>query len=255
MSKLKELSGFDRIYSEDLLYISGCWKLCGNANCCGFSKHKSHFNLIGRQPFQALPLLPGEYKFLERTGLLKQFGEHDHKITEFNIDGYVLKSEELVVHRSGCICEQDTRTTVCRLYPLMPRFDINGRLIGAEPTFGIYEEMERIAEMDPVCKITSLPFDQLNKFLAITEELSKDICRLFYMQAYIITKEHVTSRLKIKFESNNNGNVFHLFEEAYFRSNLIDTELLRTDLSKLANQFESRYGDSFKLAMNSNQKP
>jgi hypothetical protein len=33
-------------------------------------------------------------------------------------------------------------------------------------SIGIYEEMERIAGMEPACKLAALPFDEVNKFLA-----------------------------------------------------------------------------------------
>ena len=46
--------------------------------------------MIARTPFQELPLLPGEYEFLDSKGWLLQFGDYDHKVTKFEIDDYSL---------------------------------------------------------------------------------------------------------------------------------------------------------------------
>ena len=249
MTKSDEPSGFERIYATDLVYVPDCWKLCGDAHCCSFARYKSRFKMIARTPFQELPLLPGEYEFLATKGWLDQFGDHDHKVVEFSIDGYTLKAESIVSRKQSCACDHDTRPTICRLYPLLPTFDLNGRLIGTSP-IGIYEEMERIAGIEAACQLTALPFDQVNSFLAIADELGKNPCHLFYIQAYKITKRHVSDRLAGRFDSSDRD-IFSLFEVGFIRRNLIDWELLRKSLSSLARQFENHFGDRFQLAMSS----
>jgi hypothetical protein len=193
-------------------------------------------------------LLPGEYEFLASKGWLGQFGDHDHKVVEFAIDSYTLKAESIVSRKSGCPCHHDTRPTICRLYPLLPTFDVNGRLVGTE-SIGIYEEMERIGGMEPACKLAALPFDEVNKLLAIADEIGKNPRHLFYLHAYQITKRHVSHRLAEVCDSQARD-VFAVFESGFIRRNLIDTKLLQAALNQLAGRFESRYGDSFRLAMN-----
>lgn len=242
---MEALSGFEQIYATDLVYVPNCWQLCGDAHCCSFSRYKKNFKIIARTPFQELPLLPGEYEFLDSKGWLKQFGDYEHKIIKFPIEGYSLKIESIVSRKPNCPCEHNTRPTICRLYPLLPIFDIAGNLIGTE-SMGIYEEMERIAGLEPACQLTSLPFDQIDKFLAIIVELSKNPVHLYYLKAYRLAKEQVSKRLAARCSSSNRD-VFTLFENGFIRRNLLDSERLRTELSKLASSFKDRYGDRFQL--------
>ncbi len=163
---------FECIYSTDLVYVKDCWQLCGDAHCCNFSRYKSRFRLMGQTPFQELPLLPGEYQFLEQNGWLTQFGDYDLKATEYELSDVKLKIESIISRRPNCACDHATRPVVCRLYPLLPVFDIEGTCINTEP-MGIFEELEQIAGLSQACQLRSLPFDEMEKFLAITDELSK----------------------------------------------------------------------------------
>lgn len=245
MKATEKLTGFERIYDTDLVYVSGCWQLCGDAHCCSFARYKSQFKMIGRTPFQELPLLPGEYDFLESKGRLEQFGDFDHKVVEFPIDGYTLEVESIVSRKSGCACDHGIRPTICRLYPLLPVLDISGRLIATEP-MGIYEEMERIGGLEPACKVDSLPFSETNKFLAIIDELGKNSAHLYYLEAYRITKQHVSDRLVERMASREQS-VFAAFESGFIRQKLMDKKALREELSQLARRFEAHYGDRFQL--------
>lgn len=247
MTEFDLTSGFKRIYATDLVYVPDCWKLCGDAHCCSFARYKSRFKMIARTPFQELPLLPGEYEFLASRGWLEQFGDHDHKVVEFAIDGYMLKAESIVSRKADCACVHNTRPTICRLYPLLPVFDLDGRLVGTEQ-IGIYEEIERVGNIEPACQLNSLPFDQVNKFLAIADELGKNPRHLYYLEAYRITKQHVANRLANRYKSQDRD-IFAVFESGLIRQNLIDNELLRTTLGELARRFESRFGNDFHLAM------
>ena len=139
---------FEEVYRTELVYVPDCWKLCGDAHCCNFSRYKKRFRMIARTPFQELPLLPGEFEFLASKGWLAQFEPFEHRAVEFPLDGYTLRAESVVSLRPGCACEHATRPTICRLYPLLPVFGIGGDLVGVEQV-GIYEEMERIAGMEP----------------------------------------------------------------------------------------------------------
>ena len=189
--------------------------------------------------------MPGEYEFLASKGWLKQFGDYDRKIIEFPIDGYSLKIESIVSRKPNCACEHNTRPTICRLYPLLPIFNAAGQLIGTE-SMGIYEEMERIAGLETACQLTSLPFEQINKFMAIVVELSKNPLHLYYLEAYRITKQQVSKTLEARSLSSNRD-VFTVFESGFIRQNLVYSEQLRTELNELARQFQDKHGDRFQL--------
>lgn len=236
---------FEKIYATDLVYVPECWKLCGDAHCCNFARYKSQFRLLAQTPFQELPLLPGEYEFLSDQGWLSQFGDHDHKRVEFPIDGYTLRAESIVSRKPNCPCDHNTRTTICRLYPLLPVFDISGRLIATE-SIGIYEELERIAGLDPACQVSSLPFGEVDKYLTIVNELGRTPIHVYYLEAYRLTKRHVAEQLASR-SSSGAVDVFTAFEGGYLRRNLIDREELRGELSQLARHFERHYGETLRL--------
>ena len=166
-------AAFQSIYAADLVYSPGCWKLCGDANCCNFTRYKSQMRLLGKSHRQELPLLPGEYEYLQETGGLTGYGRHEHRVVEYPIAQGVLKIELLVGHAEGCVCHHATRTTVCRLYPLLPVFDIDGHLHGVDTRFGMFEEIEAIGGIEPACKLTNVPFTELNAFLAITSAIAR----------------------------------------------------------------------------------
>ncbi len=234
---------FDRIYTTDLVYVSNCWRLCGDAHCCSFARYKARFKLIARTPFQELPLLPGEYEYLQGKGWLTQFGDHDHKVIEYAVDDYMLKIESIVSRRPRCACDHDTRPVICRLYPLLPVFAPDGALTGVE-TIGIYEELEKLANLAPACQLTDIPFSELPKFLTITSEIAKEPTFLFYLEAYRLTKQHVQEKLSAA-NQQTQGDVFAQFERLLIRRQAIDHIELKRKLSALVQQFQQKYGPRF----------
>ena len=241
----EEMSAFDRIYTADLTYIPDCWKLCGDAHCCNFSRYKSRFKLVLKKAFHELLLLPGEYEFLEAKGWLEQFKPYEHRVIEFPIARGVLRIESITSRKPGCACEHATRPVICRLYPLLPVFDVAGRLTAIE-RLTIYEEMETIGGLPSACQITALPFEQSNTFLNMTTELGRNVKHLFYLAAYRAAKNHVAKRLA-KTRAENNKDIFAIFENAFMRRQLIDQTELRTELDAMAEKFASHYGAQFDL--------
>jgi hypothetical protein len=239
------VQSFDKIYATDLVYVSNCWKLCGDAHCCSFARYKAKFKLIARTPFQELPLLPGEYAYLQAKGWLAQFGDHDHKVIEYALDTCTLKIESIISRRPHCACDHATRPIVCRLYPLLPVFTIHGTLSGVE-TYGIYEELEQIEGLAPACQLTTMPFDELSKFLTITSEIAKNPHHLYYLEAYRLTKAHVRAQL-LYAKSTQQDNVFFLFEKMLIRKQVVNHVTLKSTLQTLATQFRAAYGPRFTL--------
>jgi len=245
-NRTRDMGSFERIYAIDLTFVPDCWKLCGDAHCCSFSRYKSKFRMIARTPFQELPLLPGEYEFLSSKGWLKQFEPFEHRVFEFAVDAGVIKVESIISKKPNCACEHDLRPTVCRLYPLLPIFEVSGRLIATEP-LGIYEEMEAIEGLKPACQLTSLPFDQMDRYLNLASEIAKNPVHLFYLMAYRLTKKHAAKRISAK-RDEYKCDVFTAFEQAFIRRQLLDKNQLRTELNELASAFKAEYGEAFQLA-------
>lgn len=235
---------FDEIYRTDLVYVPDCWRLCGDAHCCNFARYKKRFRMMGRVPFQELPVLPGEYEFLLSRGWESQFQEFEHRVVEFPLEGYTLRAESVVSLRPGCACDHATRPTICRLYPLLPVFDVHGRLRGTE-RMGIYEEMEVIAGLDPACQLRELPFGQVTPFLTLTSAIARSPLLLFYMEAYRRTKAHAAKTLGERF-AETGKDIFTLFESGFLRKTLVDADELRRDLGGLLGEFDEVYGSGWR---------
>ena len=138
-----------------------------------------------------------------------------------------------------------TRPTICRLYPLLPVFDDDGRVTGLE-RMGIYDELERMDALQPACRVTSVPFDELQKFLRISAEIGRHPKALYYIAAYRLVKEHICTRLTIA-KQEYSGNSFTLFEKALIQKRLLDHYELKNQLISLAQRYEARYGIPFTL--------
>jgi hypothetical protein len=238
----------EQLYASNLLYVPDCWKLCGDAHCCGFARYKSRFRILTAKPFQALPLLPGEYDFLVQKGLTAQFGDHEHRVNDYVIDHRIVRVEELVSRVTGCCCNHASRTVVCRLYPLLPVLDAGGNLVSVDEAFGSFEELELVDGIAPACQVRTLPFNQMEVFLSMARIIGGVPQWVFAISAYRIAKAHVFSRLRAK-KANTQKSAFELFESMYFTRQLFDHTELRKELVHLADEFEARYGAEMSFAV------
>ncbi len=234
---------YDRIYRLDLVYEPDCWRKCGDAHCCSFSRHKAKFRFLAKEAGQELPLLPGEFEFLASSGWTRQFREFERRRFEYDFGSGTVVYETVFSSRFPCACDHDTRTTVCRLYPLLPTYETDGRVTGAEP-LGIYEELEAIGGLRPACELSALPFSQIGLFLEIANLLGRHPKLLFHLMAYRLAKRHVAGRIRAA-EGEGDAGVFALFERRFMRRRLFDHATLKRDLEALWRRFAALYGDRF----------
>lgn len=234
---------FEGLYSTDLVYQPDCWKLCGDAHCCSFARHKARFRLLARGGSQDLPLLPGEFEYLKTKAWQQQFRDFEHHEVAYDFGAGTVRLATVSSRRPGCACDHDTRTVVCRLYPLLPVFDIDGRLTGTE-ALGVYEELERLEGIAPACQLSALPFAQLQLFLRLCGLLGSSPAFLFHLAAYRAAKRNVFDRLAGE-KARTGKSAFALFEGAFLRSRLLDHAALKAELATLHAAFETRYGSRF----------
>lgn len=246
---------FEIIYSTDLVYRENCWKLCGDAHCCNFTRYKSQFKLM-RSHAQELPLLPGEFEFLKGKGWLAQFGDFDHKVAPFQAGQFMFQAESIVSRREGgCVCDHDTRPTICRLYPLLPVFRLTARdgeagaqllLTGVERV-AIYDDFEQSANLSPACQLDALPFGQVPAFLRIAAALASNPAHALYLEAYRRTKAHVAARVVDRWAATQartaaSGTIFQSFESALLRRQAIDHASLSAEVERVVTDFAERFG-------------
>ncbi len=242
---------FDALYDTDLVYRSGCWTLCGDAHCCSFRRHKARFRLMARDAGQELPLLPGEFDYLAARGWTRQFEPFERERTVHDFGPARLVVDRVTSRREGgCACDHGTRTTVCRLYPLLPVLGPDGGLVATE-RLGLYEELEALDGAEPACRIDSVPFDQLRLLLRIAGLIGSEPVLAFHLEAYRIAKRHVAERLRASMTPPAESaaaparSAFQAFEAAYLRRRLFDRPALDTELADLWTRFRERHGDAF----------
>lgn len=195
---------------------------------------------MGRQPFQELPLLPGEYEFLRTRGWLSQFEPYELKVVEYDTGRHVFRAESIISKRPGCACDHATRTTICRLYPLLPVYALATGAVIANEALTIFEEIERLDNMPPACQLTALPFSQMDKFFNLAQLISTDAEHLLYLEAYRRTKQHVTGQLARAQQKSPAKSVLALFEIASLRGKLIDQAALNEDLNEVVEALAPR---------------
>jgi hypothetical protein len=242
-----QIQAFETIFATDLVYQPGCYELCGDAHCCHFSRYRTSTR------HQELPLLPGEYEFMEQKGYLSQYKKYRRLHLEIRLDSVTISYNSLLVSLKvpSCQCRHDIRPTVCRLYPLLPLFSSESSLIGVDSRFGILEELESLASAPPACQVAALPFAELEKFLTICRAIAGEPLWVFHLMAYKITKDYCVAVLK------NGGrippdrlSIAGAAENVKF--DLIDGSLpnmaeLRYVLDRLAAGFKAKYGNVFDL--------
>ena len=242
-------STFHSIYSIDLVYAPGCWQLCGNAHCCNFTRYKSQMKIIGNS--HVLMLLPGEYEYLEQNGGLAQFGTHVHRVFDYPLSQGTMKIETIATRAGACPCQHDLRPTICRLYPLLPIFEIDGRLPGVDTHFTIFEEIEQADGITRGCKLEGVPFAELEKFQAITGAIGRNPLAVFYMMAYRVAKLHAieqfsNARIVDNAKPRPSG-PWSLLEALFALRKLLNQSVLKPKLDELAARFHEHYGPRFSL--------
>jgi hypothetical protein len=246
MPALRFESAFETIYATDLVYAPNCWKLCGDAHCCNFTRYKSQMSILGKNHFQELPLLPGEYEFLSTRGWIGRYADVERRVTEFPLARGTMRLEFLVGRSQSCACDHAARTTTCRLYPLLPVFDLLGRVTGIDAHFGIFEEIESIEQTPRACKIEQIPVPELGKFLAICNAIAQNPTHVFYVMAYQFAKAHAAEQLRLaKKTARADVTALRIFEGLFALQRLLDPARIRARLDELADQFVQQYGERF----------
>jgi hypothetical protein len=244
-ARARPLADFDTIYATDLAWVPKCWTLCGDAHCCGFSRHRARFRLVGGGRGIELPLLPGEYDYLRASGRIAQFGAHERRVVPYGFGRWRIAMESIVTERPGCACAHDRRLTVCRLYPVIPLFDTDGRVTGTR-RLGVYDALEEIDGGDRICRVETTTFAEFDKLLAVAAAIARDPRAAFHVSAYALALDHVAGRVRSAVEARP-GSAFAAFERLFLTGRLIDHDVLGQALADKAEAFAERHGDRFML--------
>ena len=239
---------FDTIYSTDLLYKSECWKLCGDAHCCSFSRYK------GGRARQNIILLPHEYAYMKQQGYLGQYNGANYLTETFQMTRAWLRLEMLSIETAPktCPCTHAMRPTTCRLYPLLPVFEVGVGLVGVAIYYGLEDEIEKAVGMKVSCEIDRIAPIEIASFLKIANVIKSEPNVLFHVMAYDCVRRYVSNGLvRRQAEKTIEPTVAEIAMALpkigceLLAGSLFDVNQLRSDLDRLAEAFADLYGPGF----------
>ena len=242
---------FEQIYSIDLIFRPNCWTLCSDAHCCHFSRYKTP----GDPAFHEIPLLPGEWDFLNRTGHIRQYADYRRLELEVKLTTGVLAYESLRIPAAQCPCTHDIRPTICRLYPLLPVYSATAGLVGVDTRVTLFDVIEEVLDLPRACRIGEIPLGELQKFMELTRVLGSEPVLVFHLMAYKLVKD-VLRKYLLKTVATS-GRPTGSREAIADRITALQRDLVvkgvdwgavHAALNDLGNQFRSIYGLSFRLS-------
>jgi hypothetical protein len=227
-----------------MVYGAQCWKLCGDGHCCHFSRYRPP----GDDAVQEFPLFDGEFEYMQRHDLLSQYQQFEPQLWHIELDIGDYEFTTLRIQANGaCPCDHQRRTTVCRLYPLLPQFELGKGLCGIDSRFTIYEEAEVLGKLPRACQISQLSFADMEKFLRMAAAIYAAPRCLFSVMAYAIHKQHVVARLASDMVFSRRR-VHHSLYALEQQGTLLDKDTLREELNALGKTFSEYFGADFTLS-------
>jgi hypothetical protein len=239
-----ESAAYDAIYATDLVYEADCFRLCGDAHCCHFDRYR-RFGPPADRGVQKLPLLAGEHAYMAERGHLAQYDEPRLETTCIEGRAGRYRFDLLCVKAPGrCPCDHARRPTVCRLYPLQPLFEPGAGLVGVDPNFSFFEEIETLGGTPRACPLTALPFTQLALLLRICGAIAGSPRCLFSMMAQELSKRLFRERLLASMASQGTD-VFTALGTLMRTGEFVEKEVLAAALDALLGRFRAVYGPGF----------
>jgi len=221
----KEL--FDVIYSTDVAFVKDCWKLCGDAHCC-----KNNDNP---------PLLPGEYDYLLQRNLLSSFEKHTHTESKFTVAKGVVKYEALSFKPGGCKCKNDSRLSVCRLYPLRPIYSVEHGLIGVVEGMGVSDILEEMFQKEKSCKVNMVSFKEISKFVYIANAIYRQPDAFQAIMMYNIVHEHFKNAMLKRTLDMDPNEIAEFSNKPYLLLRVLGSKELKKEIDQFHEEFEKHY--------------
>lgn len=239
-------STFDAIFETDLVYKQDCWKLCGDGHCCHFDRYKRNSS---EQGFQTLPLLAGEYEYMQRRGILEKYVEMDLQRTNIDLENGTWHIDMLRVRAdSACPCEHDLRPTVCRIYPLWPIFSVSQGLVGISTTPSQFEVMETLGGLERACKISGTTFVEFEKFLKICAAISANPRVMFSVMIMALCRDLFEETLQATM-TEHNVNMFQAMAMQIKNDVFVDQSECVRRTTAMIDDFQGVFGDQFSLGV------
>jgi len=248
--RLEGLTDWARLFGTEFISRDRCWETCGGGYCCKPFRIQQHFAFLRREGVE-LPLLPGEYHFLRRGGLLQTGFEDAMSRHEIRLpNGLSFPIYRTVCRLDGICSDHSHRPMVCRIYPMAPVPDLDGRLERLEPTALIDLHWTRLVQGKNPCTITTLTPEELDRYHELSAELFRDPVNIFYLKAASLYKTAIREGLETRYPQLlelPEADFFRAWERLLVMGKLYRTQDVLAQLVDLSDALSARWGDAFSL--------
>lgn len=239
--KLKERNQlWETISNSEFIFESQCYKTCSSF-CCRWGNNGVPLKIIPKGG--TLFYLPQEYNYLQKYGKIT-----DKPLYKMSISTNNINLEILYKH-----CTDDnncnilfSRSLYCKLYPFLPVFNIDGKVVDVK-YISVYDVTYEFIEQKTPCYVKDLK----NKYLEFWKNdeynitLLKEPYIMFHLMVANIIHDNYLETLKNSPLKDLTGNDFwKKWEKFYLAGRLINKEKLKNDIENLYTEFAKRYNIS-----------
>lgn len=217
------------------MFRENCWETC-NSYCCNKKE------LI-------IPLFPGEYKFLEKNNLLEKDFEESHRQFKFNVKNTTFKIDTIICKLKGKCVYHQNRPVICKLFPLFPVVQDDGKIIGIEILdpfdmfWGyIFEDNRLLA--NPCTLVSALNPKLITQFINLCNNILLYPINIFYIMLSHIYKRNLFDLIINKYPHllKEGPDIFFQKYKPFLRMKNMDTAKLKHEAEELFDKFTSHWG-------------
>jgi len=225
---------WNKVYEKEFIFAPECYKSC-NSYCCN-NFFGEYFSFLDKEAV-ILPLIDEEYEVYKKRGGIKNITETKKEIT-FNdnkkLTLYLLKCKE-----HGLCSPHNNRPFICRIYPYLPKVDLEGNIEGLLYASLIDNIIEKNYHPCPLTKQNDIKEELLNNLKDI-KFTPKTILALKLAELLII---YLQKEIKEFINEKNKALVIKKFEKIFLGNKIFKNEQFKKEANEIYMKMKKRYGE------------
>lgn len=237
-----------RIRETEFLYEDQCWLTCGGGYCCGAMKPAEFDFRILPTGGAAISYIDDEYDWMEAHGA-GPLEEMRRRTFTFDFGGpRPLKMVVVDCTLKGMCNDCMIKPMMCRIYPFVPIFDIEGELTDLYPS-SVYDLTFLRRDESTPCTVWHRKRDQyLERYRASSDvDVLRNPKLMFYFAAYKCFADFYLDTLEANaaLAPLKGSEFWARWELLYLGRKLFDTPAIKAGIHALYERYRERYGDFF----------
>ena len=239
---------WEKLHQQPFLYEDGCWTTCGGGFCCSNDHPDFSFNFI---PMQGTTIIymEDEYRYLKSIGKVPELRVAGEAPMEFVVslgDGKELKLLHTTCRLLGRCDGVFQKPLLCRLYPVLPVFDVAGTLEEVIPGSIFDLTFDLIASPTP-CTVHGRSGEYLRQWTAKPELI--DSLRHPYIMLYLRVAKIFSEAYRAGLSGNQRltklkGKSFwSRWELSYLTGKLADSQRITSEAATAYRELRTHYGE------------